>query len=244
MIEIGPLAAIKWELLAWSPPGWGGNLVWGLFVTFQIALGAYIFGLLLGLGGAMGKLYGGPITRTILDGYTTLVRAIPELVLILFLYYAGTDLLNRVLEGLGYGRITISGLIAGIYVLGFVQGAYSTEVFRGAIQAVSVGQVEAAKAYGMSFSLRFRRIILPAMLPFALPGLANLWLVVTKGTALLAVVGFSELALSTRQASGATKQYFLFFMAAGVLYLLLSLASTYVFALLERSLRRGQPKLG
>ena len=114
MIEIGPLAAIKWELLAWNPPGWGGNLVWGLFVTFQIALGAYAFGLLLGLGGAMGKLYGGPVTRTILDGYTTLVRAIPDLVLILFLYYAGTDLLNRVLESVGYGRITISGLIAGI----------------------------------------------------------------------------------------------------------------------------------
>ena len=244
MIEIGPLAAIKWEMLAWTPPGWGGALVWGLFITFQIALGAYILGLILGLGGALGKLYGGPILRTVLDGYTTLIRAIPELVLILFLYYAGTDLLNRALEGMGYQRITISGLIAGIYVLGFVQGAYSTEVFRGAIQAIPVGQIEAAKAYGMPFWLRFRRIILPAMLPFAIPGLANLWLVVTKATALLAVVGFTELALTTRQAAGATKQYFLFFIAAGILYLALSLISTYLFAFLERFLRRGQPKLG
>lgn len=244
MIELGPALAIKWEMLAWDPPGWGGTLVWGLFITFQIALGAYILGLVLGLGGAMGKLYGGPVTRTILDGYTTLIRAIPELVLILFLYYAGTDLLNRVLESMGYQRITISGLIAGIYVLGFVQGAYSTEVFRGAIQAIPVGQIEAAKAYGMPFWLRFRRIVLPAMLPFALPGLANLWLVVTKATALLAVVGFTELALTTRQAAGATKQYFLFFIAAGILYLALSLVSTYLMALLERYLRRGQPKLG
>ena len=244
MIEFGPLLAIKWEMLAWSPPGWGGNLVWGLFITFQIALGAYILGLILGLGGAMGKLYGGPITQAVLDGYTTLIRAIPELVLILFLYYAGTDLLNRALEGMGYQRISISGLIAGIYVLGFAQGAYSTEVFRGAIQAIPVGQIEAAKAYGMPFWLRFRRIILPAMLPFAIPGLANLWLVVTKGTALLAVVGFTELALTTRQAAGATKQYFLFFIVAGALYLALSLVSTYLFALLERHLRRGQQKLG
>ncbi len=244
MIEFGPLLAIKWELLAWSPPGWGGNLVSGLFITFQIALGAYILGLILGLGGAMGKLYGGPVTRAVLDGYTTLIRAIPELVLILFLYYAGTDLLNRALEGMGYQRISISGLIAGIYVLGFVQGAYSTEVFRGAIQAIPIGQIEAAKAYGMPFWLRFRRIILPAMLPFAIPGMANLWLVVTKATALLAVVGFTELALTTRQAAGATKQYFLFFVAAGLLYLALSLVSTYLFALLERYLRRGQPKLG
>ena len=244
MIEFGPLLAIKWELLAWSPPGWGGNLVSGLFITFQIALGAYILGLILGLGGAMGKLYGGPVTRAVLDGYTTLIRAIPELVLILFLYYAGTDLLNRALEGMGYQRISISGLIAGIYVLGFVQGAYSTEVFRGAIQAIPLGQIEAAKAYGMPFWLRFRRIVLPAMLPFAIPGMANLWLVVTKATALLAVVGFTELALTTRQAAGATKQYFLFFVAAGLLYLALSLVSTYLFALLERYLRRGQPKLG
>jgi polar amino acid transport system permease protein len=244
MIEIGPLLAIKWELLALEPPGWGGTLLWGLFITFQIALGAYILGLLLGLGGALGKLYGGPILRTVLDGYTTLIRAIPELVLILFLYYAGTDLLNRLLESMGYGRITISGLIAGIYVLGFCQGAYSTEVLRGAIQAIPVGQIEAAKAYGMPFWLRFRRVILPAMLPFAIPGLANLWLVVTKATALLAVVGFTELALTTRQAAGSTKQYFMFFVAAGILYLALSLVSTYLFALLERYLRRGQAKLG
>lgn len=244
MTEIGPLLAIKWELLAWSPPGWGGNLVWGLFITFQIAVGAYILGLILGLGGALGKLYGGPVLRTVLDGYTTLIRAIPDLVLILFLYYAGTDLINRVLESMGYQRITISGLVAGIYVLGFVQGAYSTEVLRGAIQAIPIGQIEAAKAYGMPFWLRFRRIVLPAMLPYALPGLANLWLVVTKATALLAVVGFTELALTTRQAAGATKQYFMFFVAAGALYLALSLASTYLFALLERNLRRGQPKLG
>ena len=243
MIEFGPLLAIKWEMLAWSPPGWGGNLVWGLFITFQIALGAYILGLLLGLGGAMGKLYGGPVTRAVLDGYTTLIRAIPELVLILFLYYAGTDLLNRALEGMGYQRISISGLIAGIYVLGFVQGAYSTEVFRGAIQAIPIGQIEAAKAYGMPFWLRFRRIILPAMLPFAIPGMANLWLIVTKGSALIAVVGYAELTLTTRQAAGNTKMYFTFFMVAFILYLLVSLISQKGFKLLENKFRVGQRSL-
>ena len=100
-------------------------------------------------------------------------------------------------------------------MLGFVQGAYSTEVLRGAILAVPQGQIEAARAYGMSPGLLLRRITLPAMLPFAIPGLANLWLIATKDTALLAVVGFSELALETRQAAGATKAYFTFFMAAG-----------------------------
>ena len=96
-------------------------------------------------------------------------------------------------------------------MLGFVQGAYSTEVLRGAILAIPQGQIEAARAYGMSPGLLLRRITLPAMLPFAIPGLANLWLIATKDTALLAVVGFNELTLATRQAAGATKAYFTFF---------------------------------
>ena len=237
------MASIPWELLSLTPPGWGGNLLRGLLKTFQIALGAYVMGLTIGLAGALGKIYGGPVLRWGLEIYTTLIRAVPELVLILLLYYAGTDLLNQTLEGLGYERVDISGLAAGIYVLGFVQGAYATEVLRGAILAVPSGQVEAAAAFGMSWVKRHSRIIIPAMIPFALPGLANLWLIVMKDTALLAVVGFSELTLETRQAAGATKSYFLFYMTAGALYLLLSLASNVVFRRIERRYRRGQPEL-
>lgn len=232
------------EYLALSPPGWGGNLLRGLASTVQIALGAYALGLLLGFGGALGKIYGGPVLRWSLEIYTTLIRAVPELVLILLLYYAGTDLLNTLLESFGFERIDIDGLWAGIYVIGFVQGAYSTEVLRGAFIAVPVGQIEAAKAIGMTAIKRHSRIIIPAMVPFALPGLANLWLITTKDTALLAVVGFSELALETRQAAGATKAYFLFYVAAGGLYLLLTLVSNLVFGWIERRYRRGQPVQG
>lgn len=229
------------ELLAFSPPGWGGNLLRGLVSTIQIALGAYLLGLALGLCGALGKLHGGPVLRWILDIYTTLIRAVPELVLILLLFYAGTDLINAMLEGLGLDRIDISGLWAGIYVIGFVQGAYSTEVLRGAFQAVPSGQIEATRAIGMSAFTAYRRIVIPAMLPFALPGLANLWLITTKDTALLAVVGFSELALETRQAAGSTRAYFLFYVSAGALYLALTLCSTALFGMIERRFRRGQP---
>lgn len=232
------------ELLALSPPGWGGNLMRGLLATIQIALGAYLFGLFLGFCGAMGKIYGGPVLRWSLEIYTTLIRAVPELVLILLLYYAGTDLLNAALESMGYDRVEISALWAGIYVIGFVQGAYSTEVLRGAFLAVPVGQIEAAKAIGMSAIKRHLRVIIPAMLPFAIPGLANLWLIATKDTALLAVVGFSELALQTKQAAGSTKAYFLFYSAAAVLYLFLTLVSIAVFGLIERRYRRGQPIQG
>ncbi|OIQ31306.1 MAG: ABC transporter permease [Alphaproteobacteria bacterium MedPE-SWcel] len=229
------------DLLALRPPGWGGNLLMGLLRTIQIAAGAYALGLLIGLCGAMGKLHGGVVLRWGLEIYTTVIRAVPELVLILLLYYAGTDLLNVVREALGLERADISGLWAGIYVIGLVQGAYSTEVFRGAFQAVPPGQVEAARAMGLGPLKLLRRITLPIMLPYALPGLSNLWLITTKDTALLAVVGFGELALETKQAAGATREYFMFYMAAGALYLALTLVSSLGFGLLERRLRRGQP---
>ena len=218
---------------------WGPILLAGFVNSIYIAIGGYTLGLIIGLMGAAGKLYGGLVTRDLLEVYTTLVRAVPELILILLLYYAGSDLLNTVMRSLGYGEADINGLAAGIVVIGIVQGAYTTEVIRGAILTVPVGQFEAAKAYGMGPLKIFRRITVPAMLPHALPGLGNLWLIATKDTALLAVVGFTELTLATRQAAGATKYYLTFYLAAGVLYLLLSIFSSLVIKLIESRYRRG-----
>lgn len=236
------IKATMWELLALEPPGWGGNLLTGAISTLEISFCAYALGLGLGLLGAMGKLNGGGATRGVLEVYTTVVRSVPELLLIVMLYYLGTDTLNRILLQLGYEAVRISGFSAAVAVLGFVQGAYSTEVLRGAIQAIPIGQIEAAKAYGMPPWTRFRRIILPAMLPFAIPGLSNLWLNATKDSSLVAVVGFSELALQTRQAAGGTKHYFLFFSVAALVYLCISIVSLRLFGALERHVRRGQPK--
>jgi polar amino acid transport system permease protein len=234
-----PASLINWSLLALEPPGWGGVLLAGLMNSIKIAVGGYSLGLILGTGGAFGKLYGGPVLKDLLEVYTTLVRAVPELVLILLLYYAGTDLLNQLMTAIGYGPVDISGLAAGIFVIGIVQGAYSTEVLRGAIKAVPAGQIEAARAFGMSPGQIMRRVTLPAMLPHAIPGLSNLWLISTKDTALLAVVGFSELTLVTRQAAGSTKAYLLFFCAAGALYLALTLVSNVIIRLIEARARRG-----
>lgn len=233
-------AATNWELL-WL---WKGNLFSGALSTIQISFLAYIFGLGLGLAGAMGKLTGGKFLKRVLDVYTTLIRSLPELLLIVMLYYLGTDTLNRILQGLGYEAMRINGFVAAVLVLGFVMGAYATEVLRGAIQAIPIGQIEAAKAYGMPPFMLFRRIILPAMLPYAIPGMSNLWLNITKDSALVAVVGYSELALQTKQAAGSTKAYLTFFCAAALIYLLISMTSLRLFGALERYVRRGQPKLG
>ncbi|MCV9999314.1 ABC transporter permease subunit [Pararhizobium sp. YC-54] len=228
------------QLLSITPPGWGGVLLTGALATLLISFGAYLVGMALGLFGALGKLGGvGPI-RLALNFYTTVVRAVPELVLIVALYYAGTDGLNRVLSWAGIGPVEVNGLVAAIAVLGFVQGAYMTEVLRGAILSIPVGQLEAAKAFGMRPALRFRRIILPSLIPNALPGFANLWLSVIKDSALIAVVGYQELALAARVAASNTKQYMLFFLAAAALYLAITIISNLLFSALEAHFRRGQ----
>lgn len=229
-----------WQLLALEPPGWGGALLTGAVTTVAISASAFAIGLVFGLFGAMGKLSGNRPVGLLLKLYTGTIRAVPELILIVGLYYAGTDGLNRLLLALAMPAVEVNGFVAAVAVLGFVQGAYMTEVLRGAILAVPAGQIEAARAFGMSPFLRFRRVTLPALLPNALPGMANLWMSVTKDSALVAVVGYQELALTTRLAGANTKQYFLFFLAAAVLYLVITLASNLVFHWLERRVRRGQ----
>ncbi len=133
-------------LLSLSPPGWGMNLLRGLAASLQIAAGAFALGLVIGLFGALGKLHGGPVTRDLLAVYTTVFRAVPELVLILILYFVVTDLINQVAGAFDRGPITVSGVAAGILVLGIVQGAYATEVLRGSMQAVPPGQIDAGRA--------------------------------------------------------------------------------------------------
>ena len=231
------------DLLAWNPPGWGRNLFFGAISTLEISFCAYALGLLIGLLGARGKLNGGKLTKRLLEWYTTIVRSVPELLLIVILFYTGTQGLNELLVKLGIGPIRIIGFIAAVAVLGVVQGAYSTEVLRGAIKAIPVGQIEAAKAYGMSPFLLFRRITLPSMLPYAIPGLSNLWLNATKDSALISVVGYLELTKITQQAAGYTKWYITFYCAAALIYLIISLASLQGFGMLDRYVRRGQPKL-
>jgi polar amino acid transport system permease protein len=222
---------------------WGPNFLRGLTATLQIAFGAYLLGLTIGVFGAMGKIYGGSTLKFFLEFYTTIIRAVPELVLILLLYFAGTSLLNHALEAFGFRPVDISGVAAGVVVLGLVQGAYATEIVRGALLAVPKGQTEAGIAFGMSKVKLFRRVTLPAMLPLALPGMANLWMIVTKDTALLAVVGFEELALVTKQAAGKSRLFLEAFTVAAFLYLGITLISNFFFKWLERRSTRGLPKL-
>ena len=232
------------EVLTFGRTGFADELLRGAFTTLYIAAAAFILGLFLGLVGAMAKLYGGPIARAVAGFYTTVIRSVPELVLILFLFFAGTRGINVIATAIGFGPVDINGSLAAVLVLGFVQGAYSTEVLRGAIQSIPNGQIEAARAIGMSTFQTFNRVIFPAMLPNAIPGLANLWLVVIKDTALIMVTGASaELAQSAKNAASFTKRYFLFYFAALVIYYVMTKISNVFINRLERRVRRGQPQL-
>lgn len=220
---------------------WSGALLDGALVTLEIAVGAYAIGILLGLLGATAKLSGFAPLRALATGYSTLIRAVPELLLIIILYYAGQTALNKLMRDFGVaGTVEISGFAAAIAVLALVQGAYMTEVFRGAIVAIPRGEVEAADAFGFPRWKRFRHIVVPAMLPNALPGLSNLWLILVKDTALVSVVGFEELFFTAQQAAASTRSYFVFYTAAGALYLVMTLGSNAIFQRAERHVRRGQ----
>lgn len=221
---------------------WAGPILQGALTTLEIAVLAYAIGLVLGLIGASARLSPWAPLRGLATAYSTAVRAVPELLLIILLYYAGSQALTALIHAMGLpGQVAINGFVTAVGVLAFVQGAYMTEVLRGAILAIPKGQLEAADAFGFSTWSRFHRIVIPAMLPNALPGMSNLWLILIKDTALISVIGFSELFFTIQQAAASTRAHFLFYAAAGAIYLLMTLSSTALFARLERYVRRGQP---
>jgi len=228
------------ELLSFGDQGWGDELLRGAWLTVQISVCAYLVGMVLGLIGAGAKLSGRRWALWTADLYTTVVRAVPELLLIILIYYTGTSALQNLLGAIGLGEgIQVSAFGAAVAALGFIMGAYMTEVFRGAILAVPSGQMEAARAYGMSPGLRFRHILFPQMLRYALPGLGNLWLIVIKDSSLISVVGFYELLFSGKQAAASTRMYFFFYIVTALAFLVLTVVSMIGTHRLERRVNRG-----
>jgi polar amino acid transport system permease protein len=220
---------------------WGVVLLQGAWVTLQISTGAFVLGLIIGLAVAMTKLTGNRPVVAAANVYITVCRAVPELLLILLLYYAGSDLINAIMLWLGYEEVEINGFVTAVIVLGIVQGAYASEIIRGAILAIPVGHIEAARAGGCSQGLIVRRILIPEMMPFALAGLSNLWMTLLKDSALISVVGYNELLFTAKQAAGSTKLYLLFFLSVGAMYLVITLLSNVVVERIEARFRRWMP---
>jgi polar amino acid transport system permease protein len=175
--------------------------------------------------------------------YTTVVRGLPELLVVLIIYFGSSRLLGAAAAGFGHdGFVELSPFAAGVAALGLTFGAYATEIFRGAILAIPKGQVEAAHAFGMGRLLTFRRIVLPQLWRIALPGLGNLFLVLLKDTSLVSVIGLEELMRKAQIATGFTREPFTFYLAAASLYLLMTVVAMAVLHRAERAAGRGMPQ--
>ncbi|MCB9948374.1 MAG: ABC transporter permease [Rhodospirillaceae bacterium] len=236
------------ELLTYGDQGWGDEMLRGAGMTVAVALLAYAFGIVVGMAGAAGKVGGGSVLRGVLDVYTTVVRGVPELLVIYLLFFGLSSAVMKVASVFGYtGYIEVDNFVIGVLAVGLISGAYSTEVFRGALQAIPNGQIEAGRAVGMTGWQIFHRIQLPQMLRLALPGLGNIWQLTLKDTALISVTGLAELMRMSRVAAGATHQPFTFYLAAAALYLVMTTFSQTAFQRAERHFSRsvrtasGQP---
>ena len=228
------------EILQFGDTGFGDELVVGALVTLEIALYSLAIGLALGLAAAGAKLSRSPVLRGIAEAYSLLVRGIPELLIILLVYYSGGAAIEALLNLFGHdGGFDFNKRLAGSLALGLIFGAFASEVFRGAFMAVPKGQIEAAVAVGMTRRQVFLRVRFPQMLRFALPGLGNLWMVLLKDTSLVSVIALDELMRETSVAAEATQRPFVLYLAATVLYLLLTIVSDFFRARLERHANRG-----
>ena len=201
-------------------------LLSGTVVTVQLAVGSLILSVALGLAGASAKLAHNPISNRFASAYTTLVRGVPDLVLMMLLFYGGQQIVNELGTVTGWwDYLEIDQFIAGIGSIGFVFGAYMTETFRGAILAIPRGQIEAGISCGMTNLTIFRRITWPQMVRHALPGFTNNWLVLIKATALVSVIGLHDLVWNASTAGRSVREPFTFMFAVLLIYLALTAIS-------------------
>jgi arginine/ornithine transport system permease protein len=219
------------------------SLLEGAGVTLSVALTSMTMAMTLGLAGAMAKLSKWRWARGLAYLYTTLIRGVPDLVLMLLIFYGGQIALNEILLALGHEEyVDVNPYVAGVLTIGFIFGAYLTEAFRGAFLAVPPGQREAGLAFGLSNWQIAYRITLPQMFRHALPGLSNNWLVLIKSTAIVSVIGLSDLMTRGQQAAGSTREPFMFYLAVALIYLLFTTASEFLFAWAERRFSTGVRK--
>ncbi|EPP8662324.1 ABC transporter permease, partial [Acinetobacter baumannii] len=198
----------------------------------------------IGLIGASSKLSNIKALRYIATAYTTLIRSVPDLVIMLLLFYSLQLGLNRITEALQMDQIDINPFVAGVITLAFIYGAYFTETFRGAFQSVPRGQIEAAMAYGMTPWQVFHRVLFPQMMRFALPGIGNNWQVLIKATALVSIIGLTDIVKITQDAGRSTMQLFFFSIVAAAIYLAITTVSNLILIWFERhysaGVRKGQ----
>jgi octopine/nopaline transport system permease protein len=228
------------DLLGFGPKGWGLALLEGALMTLLVSMAGLIVGAVFGSLVAWAKLSGSRVAAAIGNSYAAIFRGVPELLIVYFVYFGSSALLTGLANLVGIeGFVGVPSFAAGALAVGIISGAYQGEVYRGAYLAIHRGELEAARAVGMSSWLMFRRIIAPQVLRFAIPGLGNLWQVALKDSSLISVTGLAELMRVSQVAAGSTRQPFVFYLGGCALYLVLTSFSNRVFDFAEARATRG-----
>ncbi len=211
------------------------NLLRGLLVTLEVAVGSFVVGFMIAVAAVAGEEFGPAPARWLVVAYVTVIRGLPELLVIFVVYYGGTVLLSA-----AFGTyVEVNALTAGICALSFVAGAYLTEILRGALQTIPDGQSEAARSLGLKPIAVFRLVVLPQMMAYALPGLGNQWLVILKESALVSIIGLEEMVRQGVVAAGATHAPMTFYLVVAGLYVAITSVSSAVLAVGQRRLTPG-----
>jgi octopine/nopaline transport system permease protein len=228
-------------LLAFGDTGWGDEMLKGALMTVLVSVSAMAIGLIVSIFGTMSKMSSNKLVRSIGNTYTTIVRGIPELLVIYLLYFGLNNAVMGIAKGVfGYNQyIELPVFFVAAIAVGLISGAYSTEVIRGAFLAVPKGQVEAAKSVGMNRFLIFHRVLVPQVLRYALPGLGNVWQLTLKDTALIMVTGLVEIMRQAHIGAGSTHEPFVFYTAAACLYLILTTVSSQALNSAESWANKG-----
>lgn len=222
-------------LLSFGPDGWGDDIASGVLVTVALALATLPFGLVLGFFVALMKQSEEPSMRLAGNIYTTIFRGLPELLTLFLIFYGAQLGLQKITALLGgETAIEINAFAAGMVALGIMFSSYASEVFLGAFQVIPKGQYEGAYSVGLSYPCAMRLVVVPQLIRIALPGLGNLWLILLKDTALVSVIGLADILRQTGIAARVTKEPFLFFGLACLIYLALALISSVAFNAIER----------
>ena len=228
------------ELLAFGDTGWGDELFYATLMTIAVSITAMFIGFLFALIFTPLKLSKNKFLNFIANSYTTIIRGVPELLVIYLFFFGGTGAVMFVASIFGYNDyIEINAFFTGAFAIGIISGAYSTEVFRGAIQSIDKGQFEAANVLGLNKFRKFFKIILPQTLRLAIPNLSNVWQITLKDTSLISVTGLVEIMRQSYIAAGSTRDPLFFYSFAAVLYLLLTFVSMKLINRLEVRYSRG-----
>lgn len=229
----------KFALLGFGPGGWGWALLQGAANTISVALATLPFGLALGLIIALWKRSDSVMLRALATIYTTVFRGVPELLTLYIIYFGIQVLVQQIWTG-----FSIPPFVAGMVALGLVLAAFSSEVWVGALNSIQKGQREAASALGLSKAQAFRLVVFPQLIRVALPGLGNNWMVLLKETSLISVITLQDIMFIATRANVVTKEPFLFFGTAMLLYFFFSLVSAWGISKLEQRTNRGYAAFG